>query len=189
MPLIEAGRVLVARPGLMDPHFKATVVLVFQHDRDSGTMGVVVNRPSPARLRDVVEKVAGVDGREDVLWYGGPCQPNAVWVLHRRPDVEEPGSEVAPGLFLGGTPALLTELLTTTAPNPGGEMFRVVRGYAGWAPGQLAREIREGSWRVDEADPEILFGAQSDPLWEDVLTRSQLPFRLPPEVLRRARWN
>ena len=189
MPTIDAGKVLVSRPSLLDPNFKSTVVVLFQHERQGGTMGVVINRPSPAKLSDVVEKIEGVRGREDVLWVGGPCQPNAVWVLHRRADLEERGSEVSSGIFIGGSPELLSTLLKTTMQNPASSVFRVVRGYAGWGPGQLASEIREGAWRVVEPEADVLFGAESELLWEDVLTRAQLPIRLPSGTLRRARFN
>jgi putative transcriptional regulator len=164
-------------------------VLVFQHESKFGTMGVVVNRPSPAKLADVVEKIDGVRGREDVLWIGGPVQPSAVLVMHRRADLEERGQEVRPGLFLGGSPLLLGELLKTTPQNPAPSTFRVVRGYAGWAPGQLVREIREGSWRVADSEADVVFGAESDPLWDEVLVRSHLPFKLPSHTLRNARLN
>jgi putative transcriptional regulator len=189
MPTVSVGKLLVSRPVLVDPNFRRTVVLVFQHDALHGTMGVVVNRPSSARLCDVVEKVDGVAGREDVLWVGGPCRPNAVWVLHRRGDVASPGEELLPGLFIGVSPDLLSELLKTTPRNPGGESFRVVRGYAGWAPGQLAAELKDGAWRVVEPDVDVLFGAASDALWDDVILRAQLPFSPRPAALRSLRLN
>ena len=128
-------------------------------------------------------------GREQVLWVRGPVKPSADLVLHRRKDVDERGAEVRPGLFLGGSPQLLVELLKTSGPNPAPGVFRVVRGYAGWAPGQLAREVREGSWRVADSDADVLFGAEGELLWDDVLVRSQLPFPLPSHTLRAARLN
>ena len=30
-------------------------------------------------------------------------------------------------------------------------------GYAGWSPGQLEKEIIEGSWLVAKADPQLVF--------------------------------
>lgn len=189
MTALDSGKLLVARPGLIDPNFRRTVVLLFQHEAQFGTMGLVVNRPSPARLADVVEKIEGVKGREDLLWVGGPVQPSAVLVLHRRRDLPDPGAEVRPGLFVGGSPQLLIDLLKSTAPNPAPGVFRVVRGYAGWGPGQLQREIREGSWRVADSDADVLFGCEGEALWDDVLVRSQLPFELPSGTLRNARLN
>ncbi|NED79941.1 hypothetical protein G3I76_07500, partial [Streptomyces sp. SID11233] len=40
------GRLLVATPALADPNFARAVVLVLDHDAE-GTLGVVLNRPTP----------------------------------------------------------------------------------------------------------------------------------------------
>ncbi len=171
-----------------DENFRRTVILLFQHD-DSGSMGIVVNRPTTYRVADLVQKIDGLEGRQDRLWIGGPVQPSAVWVLHCREDVSEPGARVAAGLFIGGSPVLLRDLMRLTPANPAPGVFRVVRGYAGWAPGQLAAEVKAGSWRVTDIDRDVIFGAEADLLWEDVLVRAQLPFRVPPDAIRNARLN
>ena len=38
------GHLLVASPGLLDPNFHRTVVLIVEHS-DQGTLGLVLNRP------------------------------------------------------------------------------------------------------------------------------------------------
>jgi putative transcriptional regulator len=185
----QQGSLLVARPALLDPNFRHAVILLFRHEDESGSMGLIVNRPSKLKVASSVGSMAGAEKRDDRLWIGGPVQQNSVWVLHRRPDLDDRGIEVVPGLFLGGSPALLRDLLLTTGVNPAPTVFRVVRGYAGWGEGQLKSEIDEGAWRVTDAVPEIIFGAEAEDLWDDVLTRAQLPFALPHDALRNARHN
>lgn len=189
MPKLRSGVLLVARPSLVDDNFRHSVILLFRHESKAGSMGLIVNRRSRLSLAKTLGNVTGATGREDRLWIGGPVQQNSVWVLHRRPDVDDRGLEVVPGIYLGGSPQLLRELLTTTPVNPAPAVFRVVQGYAGWGEGQLKHEIDEGAWRIAEPDPDVVFGAEADDLWDDVLTRAQLPFRLPADVLRNARWN
>lgn len=41
------GRLLVATPALADPNFDRAVVLLLDHD-DEGSLGVVLNRPTPS---------------------------------------------------------------------------------------------------------------------------------------------
>jgi putative transcriptional regulator len=41
-------------------------------------------------------------------------------------------------------------------------------GYAGWSPGQLEHEIKEGSWLAAPADPKIVFDGRED-LWSDLM--------------------
>ena len=66
------GRLLVATPALADPNFDRAVVLLLDHDEE-GTLGVVLNRPTPVGRR----RRAGVAGRAlagapRVVFQGGP---------------------------------------------------------------------------------------------------------------------
>ena len=49
-----AGRLLVATPALTDPNFDRAVVLLLDHDEE-GTLGVVLNRPTPVEVESVLE--------------------------------------------------------------------------------------------------------------------------------------
>ena len=53
-PVSTKARLLVAGPGLLDPNFRRTVVLILEHN-DDGALGLVLNR---ARL------VGGADVRD-----------------------------------------------------------------------------------------------------------------------------
>ena len=50
---VRPGYLLVAMPALSDPAFAGTVVYVLDHT-DSGTLGVVLGRPSQVEIRDVL---------------------------------------------------------------------------------------------------------------------------------------
>ena len=47
------GDLLVATPILLDPNFERTVVLLLDID-ENGALGVVLNRPSPVPVGDVL---------------------------------------------------------------------------------------------------------------------------------------
>src|SRR6266576_2272217 len=70
------GQLLIASPSLLDPNFRRTVVLVTEHNEE-GAAGLVLNRPGPAPVSDLVPLVN--DGEQ--VWLGGPVQQNAVLVL------------------------------------------------------------------------------------------------------------
>ena len=42
-------------------------------------------------------------------------------------------------------------------------------GYAGWAPGQLEREITEGSWIVIPVNAKVILDASPNDMWVKVL--------------------
>src|SRR5882757_1960282 len=67
-----AGRLLIATGGLADPNFSRTVVLLLDHD-STGTLGVVLNRPTTLDVAEALPSWAGLVGPPPpVLFQGGP---------------------------------------------------------------------------------------------------------------------
>jgi putative transcriptional regulator len=64
---------LVAAPSMADGNFYRTVVYVIDH-RDSGTLGVVLNRPSETAVHDVLPNWAPHASRPQALFLGGPVE-------------------------------------------------------------------------------------------------------------------
>ncbi len=65
------GRLLVATPALADPNFDRAVVLLLDHDEE-GSLGVVLNRPTPVDVSDILEAWADLAGEPGVVFQGGP---------------------------------------------------------------------------------------------------------------------
>jgi putative transcriptional regulator len=80
-----AGQILIASPGLRDPRFDHTVVLVVRHSA-GGALGIVINRPLGERplaslLEAMGEKDNGVAGSLRIF-SGGPVEPEIGFVIH-----------------------------------------------------------------------------------------------------------
>lgn len=141
---------LIASPQLKDPNFQRTVVLLLEHDEERA-LGLVINRESPVRLGDVVERlVTGSTPRNNrpALW-GGPVERGAGFVLFRGRAQE--GWQLRPDFAVSASRERLSALVATSAE------FHLCLGYAGWGAGQLDREFAEGSWLYVECDPALLF--------------------------------
>src|SRR2546430_11803014 len=162
------GHLLVAGPGLIDPNFRRTVVLVGEHGEE-GAMGVVLNRPSGIELEEAVPPLVDLDGVAGVIFVVGPVQPQAIVVLGDFADPEQAGV-----IVFGSIGFLPSEI----EPAEVGELSRarVFAGYAGWGAGQLEGELDEGSWIVEPAAPTDVFTDAPDQLWSDVLRRKGGPF-------------
>ena len=163
------GRLLVATPGLHDPNFDRTVVLVLEHAAE-GAVGVVLNRPSEVRLSTPLPAWEALAADPGVVFHGGPVQPGAAIGLARAagPDVGGPGW--SPVLGRLGTVDL------TAAPDELGapvEEVRVFSGYAGWAPGQLEGEVAAAAWVVVDAEPTDPHTCEPEHLWRTVLRRQR----------------
>lgn len=158
---------LVATPLLLDPNFADSVVLLLDVD-DSGALGVVLNRPTPVAVADVLPDWRDTVSDPEVLYQGGPVTPEgALAVAFVRPGTELPvGFRVVLGR-LG-----LLDLDTPPELLEGGlEGLRIFAGYAGWGAGQLEAEVDEGSWYVVPAEAGDVFRDDPTELWRDVLRR------------------
>lgn len=162
------GQLLIAGPGLVDPNFWRTVVLVGEHSEE-GALGVVLNRASDTPVLDAVPELAELAEDMGAVHVGGPVQPSAIVVVA---DFAEP--EHAASLVLDSVGFVPSE----TDPVTLGELrrARVFVGYAGWGPGQLDDELDEGSWIVAPALPGDVFTDEPGALWSEVLRRKGGPY-------------
>jgi putative transcriptional regulator len=157
------GKILIASPALLDPNFRRTVVLVTEHTEE-GAAGLVLNRPSPAAVAEVVPELEPVVAEGEQVWLGGPVEPEAVLVLGEFVD---PAHAAVP-LFGGlGFPSLEdpVEIVPATTRR------RVFAGYAGWGAGQLEDELSRDDWILEPASNDDAFTEAPDELWSDVLRR------------------
>ena len=139
-----AGRLLVATPEMRDPRFVESVIYMVRHDA-TGAMGLVVNRPlQQIALAQLLGRfgIAGVHAEGGVLvHWGGPVESGRAFVLH-TPDYRTEGTIVVKErVAFTGSRKILEALATQGGPRR--LIFAV--GYAGWAPGQLESELREGT--------------------------------------------
>jgi putative transcriptional regulator len=162
------GQLLIAGPGLLDPNFRRTVVLVGEHS-DEGALGVILNRASDAMVDSTVPELATLVDDLGAIHVGGPVQPSAIVVLAEFDEPERAGALVVESV--GFLPA-------EADPDELGELrrARVFAGYAGWGPGQLDDELEEGSWIVEPALPDDVFTSSPEELWSAVLRRKGGPF-------------
>ncbi len=148
------GKLLLAAPAMQDPNFARSVVLIVRHDGD-GALGLVLNRPTGAMVREAISDESGFKCRTDaVLLRGGPCD-GPLMVLHA--DEELAQETVLPGVYFTVESDLVQELLGSEA-----EAVRFFHGYAGWAPGQLDAEYEAGGWLPLEATVDNVFEPDMD---------------------------
>lgn len=167
-----AGRLLVATPELGEGAFHRAVVQLLDHDED-GALGVVINRPTPVDVAEVLPDWQPYACEPGVLFQGGPVALDSALglaVAADGPESEPTGWRRVVGRLgmvdLDTTPE---EVVTSMS------QLRIFAGYAGWSGGQLEDELAEGAWFVVGADPSggfrETFTADPDRLWRAVLRR------------------
>jgi putative transcriptional regulator len=146
------GLLLVAKPGLADPNFSQTVVLVTRSE-DGSTVGVILNRP---------------EGRR---WQGGPVMRQvqvALFAAEAPPRAS--AFRVLPNIYLSMHPENVVPLSRMNGRNP---RVRIFSGFAGWAPRQLEDEMNSGAWYVLRATEELLFRKDTTDLWRELVEKAR----------------
>jgi putative transcriptional regulator len=162
---------LVATPDLIDPNFADTVVLMLEVDGD-GALGVVLNRPSPVPVSEVLDPWAETCAEPEVLFRGGPVSTEgALGVALLRDATNAPVGFRVLDDALDGRVGLVD--LDTPVELIGESLagLRIFAGYAGWGAEQLATEIEEGSWYVVPGEVPDAFRIDPTELKRDVLRR------------------
>lgn len=176
MDAVTAGSALVAAPGLVDPHFRRTVVLIIEH-RVSGTLGVVLNRPSDVPVRDGLPSWGPHVTMPQSFYVGGPLERRAALCVAALPagvDAERTEGVTS----VRGSLALVDLDADADLMAPRLRGLRVFAGYTGWDQGQLMSEVNHGNWIVVPALPDDVLAPPDIDVWGRALRRQGLPLSL-----------
>ena len=158
------GRLLIASPALLDPNFRRSVVLVAEHN-DEGALGLVLSRPTSIPVSEAAPALVPLVQGDDLIFWGGPVQPEAVTVLA---ELDDPS---AAALLVDGDVGFLPAGADPGEIADAARRKRVYAGYAGWSAGQLEEELEEEAWIVSPPGDGELFSDEPAGLWASVLRR------------------
>lgn len=164
-----APGLLLAMPQLADPNFSRAVVLMIKHN-ESGSFGLVINHPSPIKASELLDSLEMSWHGEDaaVVWAGGPVSPSTGWVLHEPIQIAMPNQQdtiaITSSISLSVSPDRLRAIAREPPRN-----IRLLLGYSGWAPGQLAQEMARGAWLHTDATPSLVFETPPDMIWDTAM--------------------
>jgi len=176
------GQMLIAMPAMSDERFTRAVIYVCAHSTE-GAMGIIVNQPAqnikfpdllvqleviPAVI-PAAERIQLPNRAEDVkVLKGGPVETGRGFVLHSADFfIENSTLPIDEGICLTAT----LDILKAIARGNGPASAILALGYAGWAPGQLEQEIQQNGWLHCAADPELIFGRDTDTKYEKALRK------------------
>ncbi len=163
------GKLLVAMPGMGDPRFEKSVILICAHSAD-GAMGLIVNRPARdltfGNLLDQLSIPRAPAGRDIRVHSGGPVERGRGFVLHSPDYTGGPATmRIAHGYGMTAT----LDILEALARGEGPARALLALGYSGWGPGQLEAEIRANGWLIADAPADLVFSPDDAGKWVGAL--------------------
>lgn len=160
------GSLLIAEPFLQDASFARTVILLIEH-AEGGSMGLVLNRPSPMNTHDVTNALMGA--KEFPIYLGGPVGSDLLFCLHTFSEM--PGAvQITDELWLNGDLECMPDYLNQEGVYDWDARFFV--GYSGWEAGQLEQEIANDSWLVGQSDWfDVMRTSRTQGLWKRSMNR------------------
>jgi putative transcriptional regulator len=182
--VLATGKLLIAARRLPDPNFANVVILLVDFSR-TGAAGLVVNRRSEVTLARVFPHLVPTPTTASHAFLGGPVGRTVATALVRTPDPPAGARHVFDGVhFVASREALDALLASSAAPD----RARVYLGYAGWGPGQLEEETRQGVWHVLDADVDAVFAEDPGSTWQREIVRTEViqARRSPPFTTARA---
>lgn len=129
---------LAAHPGLRDPNFRRSVLLLTMHDAENGAFGFVLNQPLGKTAADLLPEhdkralLAKVP-----VYLGGPVGQDQLGFAGLNWDAQGKTLRLETHLSLDDVSQRLEH---------GAGQVRAFVGYSGWSAGQLEAELAQKAW-------------------------------------------
>lgn len=149
---------LISMPQMEDENFVRSLVYICEHS-ENGAMGLVINRANNIAFTDILPQLnisdRNVTDTEQIIFTGGPVQPEHGFVLHTPLHNKEWAASirVSEGLCLTTS----SDVIDDIAHSAGPEHSLIALGYSGWGPGQLEQELADNAWLCCPFDADIVF--------------------------------
>lgn len=177
---LASGDLLAAHPTLLNSHFEHTVLLVVEHT-PAGAFGLVLNRPSGLTIDQLLPDHPTLGRLAFPVLLGGPVDHTRLHFVHALPGRIRGGSELRPGLWIGGDIDDLADVLgeRLAAGTPIDDV-RLYIGYAGWGAGQLDEELGSGSWIPIAGRDDWIYAPPDEEVWQHVVGSTLEDDEIPP---------
>lgn len=163
LPASLKGMLLLADPSMECAIFEKSVILVTGHSGTKGATGFILNNPLGKSLAkefqydpDIAPGISNIP-----VFRGGPVQDDKLTLLAFSKQED---------LFLYKHAVTKTEA-KSILQMPTSTVHCFI-GNAAWTPGQLEKEIEEGTWLVLPALAQLFDMVHDHTLWEQILRRT-----------------
>lgn len=156
------GKCLIARPSIVDPFFKKSVVLIYEHTVQA-TVGLVLNKPIPKLLLKDILYNRGYDSVAiDPLYMGGPVNERAISMLHTGNWYSSNTMPINDQISISSDDLMIYKFVNGDIPDG----YRFFLGSAIWHPQQITQEIAANHWLISELGERDIFNHDGREMWD-----------------------
>lgn len=159
---VKSGDILISEPFLSDFYFTRSVIFLVDHDEDTGSLGIIINKRLTLKINDIIDDFPKFDGD---VYLGGPVATDSIFFIHTLGVMIPDSTEIHDGIFWSGNinavKALIREGFVTKHD------IRFYVGYAGWDAGQLVSELKRNSWLVGQISSKLILTTNPSKMWSE----------------------
>ena len=166
-PDTDVPLILVAKPGLRDEFFRASI-LIAKPVGNGRHVGFVINRPTDMTLGRLFPEHGPSQKIPDPVFLGGPSNTEYIFALVQSN--ANPGGDslqIAKDLYIAVDAKTVDRIIEGDASHA-----RFFAGLVAWRPGELQEELKRGLWYVQESDSDLVMRKSTEGLWEELVMRS-----------------
>jgi len=158
------GSLILADPSLREPTFFQSVLLLTEHNAETGALGYILNRPLGRKVGELLsDEVLPEEQRErleDVpVFLGGPVSTEQLTFFALGWSEQDETLQFSSHLSAGEAVMHRME----------GFEIRAFVGYAGWSEGQLEGELEQKAWITHKPERFVIDLSRVDNLWKSLL--------------------
>ncbi|SRR5579885_421918 len=161
---------LVAIPGLPDPVFQQSVVLMLPSSGNLLVRGVIINKATTIPSTKLLPGIATLKNPPGA-YFGGPVGLTEPILFMRSAAPVRGMTRLFDDVYVTADSDSVVKFLR--AGTPDAKEMRLFFGRAQWSTDQLHSEMQEGAWYSAPADAELLFSADPGRVWRILIERAQ----------------
>ncbi len=166
------GKFLISSPAIGDNRFFRSVIFIAT-DNETGSMGVVINKPSAHTFTHIAKSINQNLNIADInlgdcivnISLGGPVNSNNLFIIHSNDYKINQTTPVLDTISMTNQPQTILDL----SNNQGPKNSLIAIGCATWEKNQLRQEINDNSWIIYPFDSKYLFQNPPYQLYDQLL--------------------
>ncbi len=162
------GKVLVARPAIIEPMFAKSVVYIYEHSA-KGTAGLILNKKLATNTQDLCRS-RGFDANvpAEPVYSGGPVNTRGIVLFHSADWRASNTMTVNKQCSVTSDDMMLFKYTNGDTPR----YYRFFAGMSIWHPQQILQEIKRNHWLITQLDIIQMFENDHRNLWDIAVERT-----------------